>query len=190
LITKISNSAGAEFGLKRLLLCNWFRDWHVHPYYSKIEVMLKTPNAYLQCFAIKTAVAFFKRVAKSTVLQNLSHGSLRTAGRSTEISKAVLCCSKHQQTTILCISMLVDGAMLSTMQGQLEIECDNCSVCVRWQIDLIPASMVLLAAHSKNATAVFIAKHCICIPIDRMNNARAGYLLILTTRSCTGYQCC
>ena len=36
----------------------------------------------------------------------------------------------------------------------------DCSVCVQWQIDLIPASMVLFAALLKNTTAVFIAKHC------------------------------
>jgi len=72
--------------------------------------------------------------------------------------------------------------------GCLRLSMTDCSVCVQWQIDLIPANMVLLAALSKNATAVFIAKHCICIPIDSMNNARAVYLLILMTRFCTGYK--
>jgi hypothetical protein len=77
--------------------------------------------------------------------------------------KAILCCSKHQWTIALRISMLVDGAIFSTMQWQLEMawqSVTDCSVCVRWQIALIPAGTVLLAALSKNATTVFIATHC------------------------------
>ena len=60
--------------------------------YTALALFMLSIGIHIQCFAIKTAVAFFERAAKSTVLAGIGFLCLRTEHKPNNLSRSISSC--------------------------------------------------------------------------------------------------